>query len=331
MSRLRPRRLFDGTTAPSTFTPPIFTNASAPPFLEDTGGSCVYCNDARCSACRSPEPCMWCQVRVFPEVSEGDNKLANSPFRSMLIGESLECCVCYEVIAASGRVFVPPCHKAHAVCSKCLFKCLCKTGDIRDFYSCVMCRAQICIRAALPTLWFACILASGADGLNQIETTSASAFTLFPAISRANMFRDVRSGLLRVRAASRLLGSPPTDDHERSQCAIPNCFQCAAGSWPESPIEKSGEATTHDSPDVFIQRTGDMSGSATVAALIHLTPGIEQRSLVLYAEKLAHLTPDRLLSLSASDVADFPLEHQRRLLEHMAHVSRLSPTSRTFL
>jgi hypothetical protein len=53
---------------------------------------------------------------------------------------------------------------------KCLFKCLCKTGDLRDFYSCVMCRVLIsvplsrdCNDGVTTRFSFTCLLASGAD------------------------------------------------------------------------------------------------------------------------------------------------------------------------
>jgi hypothetical protein len=53
-----------------------------------------------------------------------------------------------------------------------------------------------------------------------------------------------------------------------------------------------------------------------VAALIHLTPGIEQRALVRYASKFAHCA-DTLASLEAAELEP---EHRRALYEHFARL-----------
>jgi hypothetical protein len=202
-----------------------------------SAGSCAYCKDPRCLAARAPEPCIHCDVRVYAEVDEGANKIANSPFRA----EPIECCVCEAAVGAARVVFVPPCFKTHAVCASCLLRWWLTTqpetserSDAASFFSCVMCRAQI--RLPLSRLWFACLLASGATGRLALAPHVApplARFTLTPPMSLADMLCEVRAGVLSVRTASRLLGSPPEDDHVPARCAVPECFQCAALSWME--------------------------------------------------------------------------------------------------
>ena len=312
--------------------------------------ACVYCKDSRCPASRSPEPCVSCQVRVFAQVSEGDNKLANSFFRSLVLPPKVECCVCYDDLGSLDRVFVPPCHAAHAVCSKCLFTCMCKTGDLRDFYSCVMCRAMIRVpltRASdfhkdgvTTKFWFTCLLASGADTEEvQVQTEADTSFV--PKFSRARAIRDVRAGKLGVCDASKLLGSPPDDYHERAFCAVPDCFQCAALALFEPELATraegaNGECAIADGTNGTNERTephGATPESMRVAALIHLTPGIEQRALVRYASKFAHCA-DALTSLEAESAesagsgesaesaesgksTDVEPEHRRALCAHL--------------
>jgi hypothetical protein len=293
--------------------------------------ACVYCKDSRCPASRSHEPCVSCQVRVYPSVSEGDNKLANSFFRSLVLPPKVECCVCYDDLGPLDRVFVPPCHAAHAVCSKCLFTCMCKTGDLRDFYSCVMCRAMIRVPLTRATdfhkdrvttkFWFTCLLASGAD-TEHVQTGADASFV--PTFSRARAIRDVRAGKLGVCDASRLLGSPADDYHERAECAIPECFQCAALALfePDCATRADGsEADATIGKNEPVEPHGTTPESVRVAALIHLTPGIEQRALVRYASKFAHCV-DALTSLEAQSVesaesTDVEPEHRRALCAHL--------------
>jgi hypothetical protein len=299
---------------------------------ESSDDACVYCKDSRCPASRSPEPCVSCQVRVYPSVSEGDNKLANSLFRALVLPPKVECCVCYDDIGSRDRVFVPPCHAAHVVCSKCLFKCMCKTGDLRDFYSCVMCRAMVRVPLTRATdfhkdrvttkFWFTCLLASGADA-DEAQT---------PHGWRARAIRDVRAGKLGVCDASKLLGSPADDDHERAYCAIPECFQCAALALFEPDCATRADGSEADGTIDTEERTeyGATPESMRVAALIHLTPGIEQRALVRYASKFAHCA-DALTSLEAQSAesvesaesaetgesTDVEPEHRRALCAHL--------------
>ena len=292
---------------------------------------CVYCKDSRCPASRSPEPCVSCQVRVYSSVSEGDNKLANSLFRSLVLPPKVECCVCYDDLGALDRVFVPPCHAAHAVCSKCFFSCMCKTGDLRDFYSCVMCRAMIRVpltRASdfhkdrvTTKFWFTCLLASGADKTQcQTEADEAQEKSEAATFSRARAIRAVRAGKLGVRDASGLLGSPHDDYHERAYCAIPECFQCAALALFEPDCATStAEGAVADGTigtNEPVEPHGTTPESMRVAALIHLTPGIEQRALVRYASKFAHCF-DSLTSLEAAELEP---EHRRALCEHLARL-----------
>jgi hypothetical protein len=290
--------------------------------------ACVYCKDSRCPASRSPEPCLSCQVRVYSSVSEGDNKLANSFFRSLVLPPKVECCVCYDDLGSLDRVFVPPCHAAHAVCSKCLFTCMCKTGDLRDFYSCVMCRAMIRVPLTRATdfhkdrvttkLWFTCLLASGADTEEVQVQTETSTF------SRVRAIRDVRQGKLGVCDASKLLGSPADDYHERAFCAIPECFQCAALALFEPDCATRADGSEADGTNEPVEPHGATPESVRVAALIHLTPGIEQRALARYASKFAHCV-DALTSLEAESAEsaesveslDVEPEHRRALCEHL--------------
>jgi hypothetical protein len=111
--------------------------------------------------------------------------------------------------------------------------------------------------------------------------------------------RDVRAGKVGVCAAASLLGSPPDDYHECAQCAVPDCFQCAAVRF--SPEHGAATRETPGTP-------------SRVAALIHLTPGNEQRALVRYALKFAQFSADGLVSLEPGDVSSQP-EHQRALCE----------------
>ena len=60
-----------------------------------------------------------------------------------------------------------------------------------------------------------------------------------------------------------------------------------------------------------VEPHGTTPESMRVAALIHLTPGIEQRALVRYASKFAHCA-DTLTSL---DSAELEPEHRRALCE----------------
>jgi hypothetical protein len=315
---LMPRRL--------VFTSEQQTEESESADPESSDDACVYCKDSRCPASRSPEPCVSCQVRVYSSVSEGDNKLANSFFRSLVLPPKIECCVCYDDLGALDRVFVPPCHAAHAVCSKCLFSCMCKTGDLRDFYSCVMCRAMIRVPLTRTSdfhkdrvttkFWFTCLLASGADGA-KCQTETDEAQTEAPQGWRARAIRDVGAGKLGVRDASRLLGSPPDDYHERAYCAIPECFQCAALALSAPDCATStAEGAVADGTNEPVEPHGTTPESTRVAALIHLTPGIEQRALVRYASKFAHCA-DALTSLEAAELEP---EHRRALCEHFARL-----------
>ena len=249
---------------------------------------CAYCMDPRCNSARAPVACIHCDVRVFADVDERANTLANSPLRAAPVA----CCVCEhgtgggadedngpkpkgvnDPKSADGasaeperRVFfVPPCFAAHAVCAKCMFRWL-TTGnaDIPNFFSCVMCRAQI--RMPLSRFWFACLLASGADRTDQTghhthapraAFPGALSFTLTPFGSRASILRDVRAGSLSVRTACMILGSTlgahdDDDGHEPSRCAVPEgCFQCAALAWAhdhqngERAHETAGSGETH--------------------------------------------------------------------------------------
>jgi hypothetical protein len=276
-------------------------------------------------------------VRVYSSVSEGDNKLANSFFRSLVLPPKVECCVCYDDLGSLDRVFVPPCHAAHAVCSKCLFTCMCKTGDLRDFYSCVMCRAMIRVPLTRATdfhkdrvttkFWFTCLLASGADAdlerADEVQTETST-------FSRARAIRDVRVGKLGVCDASKLLGSPPDDYHERAFCAIPECFQCAALALFEPDCATRPDGSKRDGTIGPVEPNGATPESMRVAALIHLTPGIEQRALVRYASKFAHCV-DALTSLEAQSAesaestesaetgesTDVEPEHRRALCAHL--------------
>ncbi len=66
-----------------------------------------------------------------------------------------------------------------------------------------------------------------------------------------------------------------------------------------------------------------MRDSRIVAALLHLTPGIEQSALVAYAERFADYSPDQLLGVSASHIALSP-EHVTPLVHHISRVRSTS-------
>jgi hypothetical protein len=124
--------------------------------------------------------------------------------------------------------------------------------------------------------------------------------------------------------ASRLLGSPPDDYHERAFCAVPECFQCAALALFEPDCATRPDGSEADGTNEPVEPHGTTPESVRVAALIHLTPGIEQRALVRYASKFAHCV-DALTSLEAqsaesaesAESADVEPEHRRALCAHL--------------
>jgi hypothetical protein len=122
---------------------------------------------------------------------------------------------------------------------------------------------------------------------------------------------------LGVCDASRLLGSPADDYHERAFCAVPECFQCAALALfaPDCATSTTEEAVA-DGTNEPVEPHGTTPESMRVAALIHLTPGIEQRALVRYTSKFAHCV-DTLTSLEAAELEP---EHRRALCEHLARL-----------
>jgi hypothetical protein len=178
--------------------------------------------------------------------------------------------------------------------------------------------------------WFTCLLASGAD-TEEVQVQPEADTSFVPKFSRARAIRDVRQGKLGVCDASKLLGSPPDDYHERAFCAIPECFQCAALALFEPDCATSNaEGAVGDGTIDTEEPHGATPESMRVAALIHLTPGIEQRALVRYASKFAHCA-DALTSLEAesaewtesaqsaesAESVDVEPEHRRALCAHL--------------
>ena len=276
----------------------------------DAENSAEYADSPPCSNCRSAtcasKRCRVTGVRMFraSDVSESDNKLANSLFRRLF---PTVCTVCLHDVLEGGAavpewtadsaVFVPPCHPSHAVCAKCFFRCLCKSGDLAGVYDCAVCRARI----ALPVrrLWLVCLLASGA------EADSVREHELGP---RARCLLQVGAGTLCVHFAARLIGGhfgprhgDAETDHDPGLCAVPACMQCAVLSG-RAPAPRRRGAWCATSPRTWSKQD--------VVALVHLTPGVPQAALVAYATALAEsFLPEQLLAT---------LDHEPRLIAHLA-------------